>query len=79
MPDQISTYRQIRLVLQVPPLDGVRTYWSLHAVGVRRGVPTSKILLDGTVARLSPTPTTEEILEALAAVVASTMLLPPAQ
>ena len=74
MSDRISTYRQVRLVLQVPSKDGQRTYWSLHAVGVRAGVPHSVILLDGVVAPLSSRPTTEEILEALDAAVRGSML-----
>jgi len=74
MNDQISTYRQIRLVMQVPVSGRSRTYWSLHAVGVKRGVPTAKILADGTVAGLDPLCTTEEIWEAIAAAVAQNVL-----
>lgn len=74
MADSTSTYRQVRLILQVPGMPGTPTYWSLHAVGVRRGVPSSTILLDGTVAPLDPRPTTEEILEAIDAAVRGAML-----
>lgn len=74
MPDKISTYRQVRLVLQVPAKKGGRTYWSLHAVGHRNGVPHAVILLDGVVGPLDPRPTTEEILEALSAAISQSML-----
>jgi len=62
------------MVLQIPTGTATRTYWSLHAVGVKRGVPTSVILLDGTVGGLDPNCTTEEILEALEAALASVRL-----
>lgn len=72
--DVKSTYRQARLVLQVPSMPGGRAYYSLHVVGVRNGVPTAKVLVDGHV-RLRPlNPTTEEILEALQEALAQSML-----
>lgn len=74
MPDIVSSYRQVRLVLQVPAQRGGRTYYSLHAVGVRRGVPTARILADGTVSALDPLCTNEEIWEAIAAAVAQNTL-----
>jgi len=74
MPDRISTYRQVRLVLQIPSEPRGRSYWSLHAVGVRNGVPSSVILLDGFAGHLSNRPTTEEILEALDAAIRGSML-----
>lgn len=74
MNDRISTYRQVRLVLQVPSTSGARTYFSLHAVGVRRGVPSSVILADGVVGNLGQQPTAEEIVEALDAAVRQMML-----
>ena len=74
MVDRISTYRQVRLVLQIPVDRGSRSYWSLHAVGVRNGIPTARILLDGFVPGLDRQPTTEEILEALDAAVRGAML-----
>lgn len=72
--DRISTYRQVRLVLQIPNLPTARTYWSLHAVGVKRGIPTSTVLLDGVVGHLAQNPTTEEILEACDAAIRGAML-----
>lgn len=61
-------------MLQVPQDPAQRTYYSLHAVGVRRGVPTSTILLDGVVGNLPQECTTEEILRALDAAVRQAML-----
>lgn len=74
MADIISTYRQVRLVLQVPQQAGGRTYFSLHAVGVKRGVPTARILADGTVKGLDPLCTEEEIWEAIDSAVRQNML-----
>jgi hypothetical protein len=74
MADRVSTYRQVRLVLQVPSGSAQRTYFSLHAVGVRKGVPHAAVLADGVVAHLGNQPTTEEIVEALDAAVRQMML-----
>lgn len=67
-------YRQARLVLQVPWTPQPRSYWSLHTISVARGVPRSRVLLDGTVGALPLVPTQEEIVEALDAAVRSMML-----
>jgi len=74
MSDRISTYRQVRLVLQVPRSEDQRAYYSLHAIGVYKGIPTARILVDGTVSLAPLNPTTEEILEALDAAVRQSML-----
>ena len=74
MSDRISTYRQVRLVVQIPQDRASRSYWSLHAIGVQKGVPTSRILLDGYVPALDPNCTTEEILEAVHAASTQGML-----
>jgi hypothetical protein len=60
--------------MQIPANRDSRTYWSLHAVGVRAGVPTGKVLLDGFVGNLRPDCTVEEILEALDAAVRGALL-----
>ncbi len=72
--DRISRYRVIRLAIHVPPTTGERANWSLVAVGVKRGVPSAQILLDGTVPLQGPAPTTAEILDALDSVVRSVRL-----
>ena len=68
MADRISKYRVIRLAIHVPPTDGDAARWSLVAVGVRGGIPTANILLDGSVRMSGPAPSTAEICEALAAI-----------
>jgi hypothetical protein len=47
-----------------------RSYFSVHAVGVRCGIPTSHILADGFVGNLPRECTEAEIVEALRAAVA---------
>lgn len=74
MAEKISTYRQVRLILQVPGRSGGRTYYSLHAVGVRRGVPTSTIVADGTVSPLEVDCSTEDMWAAIAAAVSQNKL-----
>lgn len=74
MADQISNYRQVRLVLQVPQGDQQRTYFSVHAVGVKRGIPTASVLADGVVAPMQSHPTLEEIVEALSSAVSQLRL-----
>lgn len=74
MPDRISNYRVVRLALHVPPTGGERAHWSLIATGVRGGIPSSTVLLDGVVPLQGPAPTTEEILEAIDSLVRANML-----
>lgn len=74
MNDRISSYRVARLAIHVPQVSGDRAPWSLIATGVKRGIPTTNILLDGVV-RLAPrNPTTEELLEAFDSAIRSSML-----
>ena len=75
MPDRSSRYRVVRLAVHVPPTNGDRANWSLIAVGVKRGVPSAQILLDGTVPLQGPAPSTEEILDALDSIVRSVRLV----
>jgi hypothetical protein len=74
MGDTISRYRSVRLTLHLPP-DGTTTArWTLLRIGVRRGVPTSDIIADGTL-RFDPAePTYEAITEALHAAVGQLLL-----
>lgn len=69
-----SEYRTIRLVIQPGRMIPGRSYWSLHALQVINNVPRSRILLDGYVPLLRKDCTTEEIVEAIAAVAAQSML-----
>lgn len=72
--DRVSNYRVVRLAIHVPPTDGTMARWSLVAVGVRKGVPSASILLDGTVPLRGPRPPIHEIVEALEAVVGQARL-----
>jgi hypothetical protein len=74
MPDQISTYRTVRLIIQPGRIRSDRSYWCIHAVRVTRGVPRTVVLVDGFVPLLREDCTTEEILEAIAAVADQSML-----
>jgi hypothetical protein len=74
MSDRISTYRVVRLSIHVPAVDGAWAPWSLIATGVRGGIPTSRILVDGRVHLAPRNPTTEEILEAFDAAIRQSML-----
>lgn len=74
MSDRISRYRVVRLALHVPPTGGDRAHWSLIATGVRNGIPSSVVLLDGMVPLPGPAPTLEEILEAIDSLVRQSML-----
>jgi len=74
MHDRISYYRVARLAVHVPFTPGASAPWSLIAVGVKRGVPSANILVDGTVPLAARNPTTEEILEAMDAAIRSAML-----
>lgn len=74
MTDRISTYRVARLAIHVPHSADSWAPWSLVATGVRGGIPTAQILLDGRV-RLAPQrPTTEELLEAFDSAIRGSML-----
>lgn len=72
--DRVSTYRVVRLSIHVPHVEGATARWSLIATGVKRGIPSSQVLLDGTVPLPGPAPTTEEIVEAIDAIARQSML-----
>lgn len=71
MPDRISNYRQVRLILS--PWEGQwdRCYWSVHFLTVRQGVPRSQIADDGLIMLGSSTPTQEDFWDALASLCAA--------
>ena len=70
MSDQISNYRQVRLILS--PWEGVwsRAYWSVHFLTVRNGVPRSQVADDGLLMLGSETPTQDQFWAALASLCA---------
>ena len=60
MSDQISNYRQVRLILS--PWEGSwdRAYWSVHFLTVKQGIPRSSVAADGLVILGSEVPTQQE-------------------
>jgi hypothetical protein len=71
MPDRISNYRQVRLI--VSPWEGSwsRAYWSVHFLSVRAGIPRSEIADDGLIILGGDVPTQGEFWSALASLCAS--------
>lgn len=61
MPDTISTYRQVRLIINPTSSMEGRTYWSLHAVAVLKGVPHTRVLGSGYVFDLGSRPSEQAI------------------
>lgn len=71
MSDQISNYRQVRLILS--PWEGQwsRAYWSVHFLSVRQGIPRSQVADDGLIMLGSEVPTQAEFWSVLASLCAS--------
>lgn len=72
--DQISRFRVARLSL-FPPMTGgdVARYAAITTV-IKKGIPTSQILCDGTLRGVHPFPTHEEVLEAFDAAIRQHMI-----
>ena len=68
--DQISNYRQVRLILS--PWEGQwdRAYWSVHFLSVRQRIPRSQVADDGLIMLGSSVPTQGQFWEALASLCA---------
>jgi hypothetical protein len=66
MPDQISNYRQVRLILNPHNGDWTKAYWSVHFVSVRQGVPRTEVADHGLIEIPSKTPTQAQFWHALA-------------
>lgn len=68
--DQISNYRQVRLILS--PWEGQwdRAYWSVHFLSVRQGIPRSQVADDGLIMLGSSVPTQGQFWAALASLCA---------
>jgi len=49
MPDSISNYRQVRLVINPHPLDHCQASWHVTAIRVRKGIPHSQIWAGGSI------------------------------
>lgn len=76
MPDAVSTYRTVRLILQPGRIRPDMSYWALHAVRVTRGHPRTVVIADGFVGLLRENCTAHEIVEALDAVVDQLLVTP---
>lgn len=70
----VSNYRVARLSLYPPPSPGGNWRYALVATLVRNNVPHTNVLLDGVIPNGHPSPTTEEVLEAIDAVARAHML-----
>jgi len=70
MPDRISNYRQVRLIIS--PWEGQwsRAYWSVHFLTVKQGVPRSQIADDGVIMLGSEQPTAAQFWSVLASLCA---------
>lgn len=66
MSDQVSNYRQVRLILSPWEGNWSRAYWSVHFLSVRAGVPRSQVADDGVIMLGSETPTQAQFWEVLA-------------
>lgn len=66
MADQISNYRQVRLILSPWEGEWSRAYWSVHFLSVRQGVPRSQVADDGLILLGAETPTQEQFWGVLA-------------
>jgi hypothetical protein len=66
MPDRISNYRQVRLILSPWEGDWTRAYWSVHFLTVRQGIPRSEVAADGLVRVGAEVPSQDLFWSALA-------------
>lgn len=69
MPDRISSYRQVRLILEVPQSASPLAHWSLIAVRTTRGIPDNRLVASGYHPFSGPAPSEQQIWAALAALV----------
>ena len=71
MPDHVSNYRQVRLILSPWEGEWSRAYWSVHFLAVRNGVPRSEVADDGLILLGTGVPTQGEFWSALASLCAA--------
>jgi len=70
MPDRISNYRQVRLILNPWEGEWSRAYWSVHFLSVKAGVPRSEVADDGLILLGSAVPTQTQFWGVLASLCA---------
>lgn len=70
MADQISNYRQVRLILS--PWEGSwdRAYWSVHFLTVKQGIPRSEVAEDGLILLNTQVPTRQQFWHELSSITA---------
>jgi hypothetical protein len=71
MSDQVSNYRQVRLILSPWEGEWSRCYWSVHFLSVKQGVPRSYVADDGLLVMGTEVPTQEQFWAALASLCSS--------
>lgn len=71
MPDRISNYRQVRLIISPWEGEWARAYWSVHFLTVRQGIPRSEVADDGLLMLGTGTPTAQDFWSALASLCAA--------
>lgn len=65
MPDRISRYRQVRLIIDLPHGQETRCHWSLIALTVEKGIPRAEVVERGWTVPMPSRPGPDEIWEAL--------------
>ena len=70
MPDRISNYRQVRLILNPWEGEWSRAYWSVHFLTVKQGIPRSVVADDGLIMLGTDVPTQQQFWGALASLCA---------
>ena len=65
--DNISNYRQVRLIISPWEGEWRRAYWSVHFLTVKQGIPRSEVARDGLIALGSDVPTAADFWLAIAA------------
>lgn len=70
MPDRISNYRQVRLILSPWEGEWNRSYWSVHFLTVRNGIPRAEVADDGLILLGSDQPTQAQFWGVLASLCA---------
>lgn len=71
MPDRISNYRQVRLIISPWEGEWTRAYWAVHFLSVRQGVPRSEVADDGLIILNRETPTQGEFWSVLSSLCAA--------
>lgn len=66
MPDRISQYRQVRLIIDPVGSDWSIASWHVHLLDVRKGIPYARCLASGDISIDQAAPSSADIWRALA-------------